>query len=158
MTFRHHFNHSRFFPPNAYGEVSIQLALLVASYSPTWATPRYVFTFRGVTLSSGAFNCGARCVLHTEPLDTHAGMLSLFSGSTDCFPLYPNDLHAVLYRDQLDPIPFFKRALNRAFRLFVNNHGILHKFSISKNLSLSRFHNGFRNIFIFGFMILDRRT
>ena len=43
------------------------------SYSPTWGPPRYPCGFRGVTLSSGAFLCGARCLLHIRKLETHAG-------------------------------------------------------------------------------------
>ena len=43
------------------------------SYSPTWGSPRYPCGFRGVTLSSGAFLCGARCLLHIRKLETHAG-------------------------------------------------------------------------------------
>lgn len=80
-------------------------------------------------------------------------MLSLFSGSTDCFPLYSNDLYAILYRDQLNPIPFFKRALNRAFRLFVNLYGLPHAFSISNSPHLSSILElGFRDSFEISFV------
>ena len=47
------------------------------SYSPTWGSPRYPCGFRGVTLSSGAFLCGARCLLHIRKLETHAGAVSV---------------------------------------------------------------------------------
>lgn len=48
-------------------------SVLEPSYSPTWGSPRYPCGFRGVTLSSGAFLCGARCLLHIRKLETHAG-------------------------------------------------------------------------------------
>lgn len=64
------------------------------------------------------------------------------------FPLDDHDLHAILYRDQLDPIPLFKRALNRAFRLFVNLYGHSHAFSISNSPHLSSILElGFRDSF-----------
>lgn len=94
--------------------------------------------------------------------EASAGVLSRFSvdhaiSFMDFLPLDANDLHAVLNRDQLDPIALFKRRLDRAFRLFVNKHGILHKFSISKILRLSRFKRRFNKTFILGSMIFSSR-
>ena len=82
--------------------------------------------FEALLSHQALFNCGARCVLHTEPLDTHAGMLSLFSGDTDCFSLHPYHFNPIFDGDDLHPLTFRKRGFNGLYLFFRQFNGLFH--------------------------------
>lgn len=71
-------------------------------------------------------NCGARCFLHTEPLEAHAGMLSLFSGDTDCFSLHPYHFNPIFDGDDLHPLALRKRGFNGLYLFFRQFNGLFH--------------------------------
>lgn len=104
------------------------LALLVASYSPTWATPRYAFAFRGVTLSSGAFLIVGQDVSCTQSRWTPTLVcypLSRFN-ILDCFSLHPYHFYPILDGDDLHPLTLCKRGLNRLYLFVRQFNGLFH--------------------------------